>query len=117
MQRLGLRRRSESFSSFAATGLGAVSGAVRARSSENSLRDQLGAFLNGFDQWSFSASRSAKWGAQQEGFSALGQFPAAVIREELDAMVADGAAETRTSKKGGTLYRLSNKGAALFRGA
>ncbi|MEL6956938.1 MAG: hypothetical protein AAFO88_09875, partial [Pseudomonadota bacterium] len=59
-----------------------------------------------YGQWSFSPLRIAKWGARQDGFSFLSKYSSGEIGADLKSMVADGVAETRTSKKGGTLYRL-----------
>ena len=72
---------------------------------EPSLQDLLERFLGNFRQWSFSATRIANWGAQQGGYERLGHYGADAIRSELKRMVDLGLAETRTSKKGGTLYR------------
>ncbi len=71
------------------------------------LRDGLKRFLSRFDQWAFSAARIANWGASQQGFEYLSAYDSNEIRAELQKMVDDGVAETRLSKKGGTLYRLA----------
>ncbi|MEO0466647.1 MAG: toll/interleukin-1 receptor domain-containing protein [Pseudomonadota bacterium] len=75
------------------------------RASEG-LREGLQRFLKRYQQWSFSTARIAKWGAQQTGFEYLSRYSRVEIRDELNAMVAEGVAATRASKTGGTLYRL-----------
>ena len=75
-------------------------------SPDHERRDILITFLNRYRQWAFSATRIVNWGARQEHFASLGNYSAAEIRSELEKMVEDGIAITRTSKKGGTLYKL-----------
>lgn len=74
----------------------------------NGLRKLLTEFLARFHQWSFSATRIRNWGQQQAGFNQLADHSLEEIRGELQAMVDDGVAKTRASKKGGTLYRLNS---------
>jgi hypothetical protein len=74
---------------------------------DSGLREGLIQFLSRYSQWSFSPLRIVNWGSRQEGFAFLAKHTSSEIQDELKAMVTAGQATTRTSKKGGTLYRLA----------
>jgi len=74
---------------------------------EPDLRDLLVAFLTKYNTWAFSPSRIRAWGAQQQGFSALSSYEHPFIRSTLQKLVSENVLDTRVSKKGNTLYRIS----------
>jgi len=74
---------------------------------EPDLRKLLIQFLTKYSDWAFSPSRIRAWGAQQQGFSALSGYEHQFIRSTLQKMVSENMLETRISKKGNTLYRIS----------
>ena len=71
------------------------------------VRELLLEFLTKYKQWSFSPSRIKSWGAHQQGFAKLSSYEHRLIRSTLQSLVADNLLETRLSKKGNTLYRIS----------
>lgn len=77
---------------------------------EHGLKELLLDFLEKFDRWAFSPSRIKVWGSKQEGFDSFKNYPHPFIRNTLQKLVAEGKLETRISKKGNTLYRISRKG-------
>ncbi len=73
----------------------------------DSLKNLLLKFLTQYDKWAFSPARIASWGSKQPGFSELGGYDKYDIRSMLQKMVSENKLETRVSKKGNTLYRIS----------
>lgn len=74
---------------------------------EPKLRDLLIEFLTKYHQWAFSPSRIRAWGSQKRGFSELSNYEHQFIRSTLQKMVSEKVIETRISKNGNTLYRIS----------
>ena len=74
---------------------------------EPELRNLLVEFLTKYNTWAFSPSRIKVWGVQQQGFSALSNYEYPFIRSTLQKLVSENVLETRISKKGNTLYRVS----------
>lgn len=71
------------------------------------LREFLENFLSVNRRYSFSPSRILALSSKKANFKKLGISDVNEIRRTLQAMVADGILETRISKKGNTLYRIS----------
>lgn len=74
---------------------------------EPDLRKLLLEFLKKYKEWAFSPSRIRTWGSKQQGFSELSNYEHPFIRRTLQKMVSEDILETRISKKGNTLYRIS----------
>lgn len=74
---------------------------------EPKLRELLFSFLTKYSKWAFSPSRIRAWGAQQQDYSSLLNYGYPFIRSTLQKMVSENMLETRVSKKGNTLYRVS----------
>lgn len=64
-------------------------------------------FLSDFDEWAFSPLRIENWGSKQKGYEELAG-KTDLLRRILRKLVAEGILETRVSKKGNTLYRISS---------
>lgn len=81
---------------------------------QNPLREVVGRFLARHSRWSFSSTRIHALAQNQTAFGILGNYSVKEIRAELDSMVLDGMAKARLSKKGGTLFRLTDAGEEIF---
>ena len=71
------------------------------------LRKLLLEFLQKYSEWAFSPSRIRVWGSKQQGFSSLSKYEHPLVRSTLQKLVSEGQLETRVSKKGNTLYRIT----------
>ncbi|MCK4842116.1 MAG: hypothetical protein KAT04_09580 [Methylococcales bacterium] len=82
--------------------------ALLTKKDETKLKPLLLEFLTKYiRKGAFSPQRILKWGIEQEGFESFAEYDPALLRSTLRKLVAEKRLVTSVSKKGNTLYKIS----------